>query len=360
MSIRFGLIGCGYISRSHLDALVRCKRAELAAVSDIQTIRMEEAVHYYHSQLGAERQVKHYGNYEEMLGDSEIDTIIIATISSLHYDICKKALLADKHVILEKPMALSVGEADHLIQLSKQQNKKLMICHQLRFRPLMQKMKDIIAEGKIGKPYLGVASIRINRTPDYYKTAAWRGSWETDGGMLVNQGIHLVDLLQWFLGDAKTVYGELSCQREEKETEDVALGIIHFHNQAKGIIEANIVTKPNNLGYSLAIFGDKGTISVEGSSLNKISRWFIESEETDFNEVNTLLKDNNEEVYMYDNFIDALSDHNKNILVDGIEGKKALEIIFGIYQSSLSQSPVKLPIKSFATVEMKNKEGRRK
>lgn len=128
---------------------------------------------------------------------------------------------------------------------------------------------------------MGVASIRINRSLDYYKSASWRGSWETDGGMLINQGIHLVDLLQWFLGDAKSVYGEISSHTDVKETEDVAVGIIQFQNQAKGMVEANIVTQPNNLGYSLSIFGEKGTISVDGRSLNKISRWYIEGEDAD-------------------------------------------------------------------------------
>lgn len=358
MSIRFGLIGCGYISKSHLDALAKCKQAELSAVSDIQRVRMEEAVHYYQSQIDKKKEIKFYDHYEGILGDSEVDVIIIATISGLHYEMCKQALLAGKHVILEKPMALSIKDSDHLIHLSKQQGKKLMVCHQLRFKPFMQKMKAVIAEGKIGKPYLGVASIRINRSKDYYKAAAWRGSWETDGGMLINQGIHLVDLLQWFLGDAETVYGEINCQSIEKETEDVALGIIHFRNQAKGMVEANIVTQPNNLGYSLTIFGEKGTISVEGSSLNKITRWFIEGEDSNNQDLENLLKDNNEEVYMYENFMNAVVDQEKKLLIDGVEGKKALEIIFGIYQSSITKNPIQLPIQSFSTAEMKKKEGK--
>lgn len=356
MNIRFGLVGCGFISKNHLHALSKCKQAQLSAVSDIEKVRMDEAVKYYQSEVNSLEYVQCYEDYEEMLKSPEIDAIIIATISGFHYEMCKKALLAGKHVILEKPMALSIEDADNLIKIAKQQNRNLMICHQLRFRPIMKKIKSVITDGKIGKPILGVASIRINRSLDYYKSASWRGSWETDGGMLINQGIHLVDLLQWFLGDAKSVYGEISSHTDVKETEDVAVGIIQFQNQAKGMVEANIVTQPNNLGYSLSIFGEKGTISVDGRSLNKISRWYIEGEDSDPAVLSSLLEDTYEEVYMYENFIESINDQEKSLLIDGAEGKKALEIIFGIYESSRINQTVFLPLESFSTAEMARKE----
>ncbi|MGV3463832.1 MAG: Gfo/Idh/MocA family protein [Heyndrickxia sp.] len=355
---RFGLIGCGFISRNHLHALAKCEHAQLTAVSDIQRVRMDEAVNFYHLEKGIHNQVKYFENYTEMLEDPQIDAVVIATISGFHFEMCKNALLAGKHVILEKPMALSIADSDQLIKLADEQNKKLMICHQLRFRPLMQRIKSVIDEGKLGKPLLGVASIRINRSLDYYRSAPWRGSWETDGGMLINQGIHLIDLLQWFMGDVKTVYGEISSYTDVKETEDVALGLIHFQNHAKGIVEANIVTQPNNLGYSLSIFGEKGTISVDGRSLNEISRWFIQGENTDMNDLSDLIKDTDEQIYMYQNFIEAIHYPNKQLLLDGNEGKKALEIIFGIYQSSLNGEKISFPIKSFATENMKSEEGK--
>ncbi len=354
--IHFGLIGCGFISKNHLLAIAKCEQAELIAVSDIQRARMEEAVNIYHRESGEPKEVKYFEDYTDLLMNPQIDAVVIATLSGFHFDMCKNALLAGKHVILEKPMALSLEESNQLIELAEEQNRKLMICHQLRFRPLMQRIKSVISEGKIGKPYLGVASIRINRSLDYYKAAAWRGNWETDGGMLINQGIHLVDLLQWFLGDVETVYGEISSNSDIKETEDVALGIIHFQNQAKGLIEANIVTQPNNLGYSLSIFGEKGTISIEGRSLNKISRWYIEGEETNLSDISRIIEDTNEQVYMYKNFMEAINEPDKQLLLDGVEGKKALEIIFGIYQSSLTKNTVHLPIKTFSTVNMKRKE----
>jgi UDP-N-acetyl-2-amino-2-deoxyglucuronate dehydrogenase len=359
MVVRFGLIGCGYISRKHLKAIACCEGAVLAAVSDLNEDRMEEAKYYYQADLGQGDSIKSYENYKEMLEDEQLDAVVISTFSGLHAEMAKAALQSGKHVVLEKPMALSIEESNELIRLAQDQQKELMVCHQLRFRPIMQKIKSIIDEGKLGKLFLGISSIRINRSPDYYSSASWRGKWESDGGMLINQGIHFVDLLQWFLGDVETVYGETVLQSSVlKETEDVAIGVIRFRNQAKGIVEANIVTKPTNLGYSLSIFGEKGTISIEGPSLNNISRWFIDGEETNMEELNQLLNDENEQIYMYENFIEAVNSQDKHVLIDGKEGKKALEIIFALYQSDLSKQVLHLPLESFSTSDMNRKEGK--
>lgn len=358
MDVRFGLIGCGFISRKHIEALAVCKGAQLTVISDLHEVRIGEAKNYYRTLSNRTHSIQGYKNYQEMLSNPEIDAVIIASFSGLHAEMAKAALLSKKHVILEKPMALSIEESNELIALAQQQQKELMICHQLRFRPIMQKIKRIIEDGKIGKPMLGVSSIRINRSPDYYSSASWRGKWASDGGMLINQGIHVVDLLQWFLGDVKTVYGEIGHNSALKETEDLAVGIISFNNGAKGIVEANIVTQPNNLGYSLSIFGEKGTISIEGSSLNKISRWFIDGEQTNMEELDHLLSDDKEEVYMYENFIEAVNAQNKHVLIDGMEGKKALEIIFALYQSELSKQVIHFPLTSFATADMNRKEGK--
>lgn len=357
MVVRFGLIGCGYISRKHLHALAECNGVELVAVCDLNEVRVEEAKKYYKINSGRTHSIKSYQNYQDIIEDPQLDAVIIASYSGLHFEMAKAALLSNKHVVLEKPMALSIEDADELINLSKKQKKELMVCHQLRYRPVMQEIKNIIEEGKIGRPILGVSSIRINRSPEYYTSGSWRGKWESDGGMLINQGIHIVDLLQWFIGDVKAVYGEIGYQSLLKETEDVAIGVLDFHNNAKGIIEANIVTKPNNIGYSLSIFGEKGTISIEGPNINQVSRWFIEGEKTNVYELNNLLNDSKEQIYMYENFIEAVNSPDKHVLIDGNEGKKALEIIFAIYQSVLSKQAVPLPLTSFSTSDMIRKDG---
>lgn len=354
MTVRFGLIGCGYISKKHLFTLSGCPEAELAAISDVTEERMAEAADYYQSLRGLKPEVARYREYTDMLADPSIDAVIVAAVSGLHAEMAKRSILAEKHVILEKPMTLSLEKADELIRLAKEKKRKLMVCHQMRHRPIMKKIKETIEEGKLGKLYLGTAALRLNRSPAYYAEASWRGNWEKDGGMLINQGIHLIDLLQWFLGDVTSAYGDILTASPGKETEDVAAGILTFANQAKGVIEANIITQPNNLGSSLSIFGENGSISLEGPSLNRISRWYIAGEETDREEAEKLIDLRGEQEAMYDNFIRSICADDP-LLVDGSEGKKALETIFGIYQSALTKEVVHLPLPSFQTADMRKK-----
>ncbi|MFO6498258.1 MULTISPECIES: Gfo/Idh/MocA family protein [Bacillus] len=354
MKLHFGLIGCGYMSRKHLRALNLCDGAELSAVSDVQNERMAEAAEYYAAMGSTKRNIARYEQYHDLLADENVEAVIIAAVSGLHAEMAKKSLLAGKHVVLEKPMTLSLKDADDIIELAERKSLKLMVCHQMRHRPIMRKIKDTIEQGKLGKPYLGAVSLRLNRSPAYYEAAAWRGSWEKDGGMLVNQGIHLIDLLQWFLGDVKSVYGDMLTVSPAKETEDVALGVLTFGKQAKGVIEANIVTQPNNLGSSLSIFAENGAISLEGPSLNKINRWFIAGKEKDRKEAEKLIDQEGEQTAMYQNFISAVQS-DEPLLIDGYEGKKALQTIFGIYQSALSKRVVELPLPSFQTADMNKK-----
>jgi predicted dehydrogenase len=357
LTVKFGIIGCGYISKRHIEAIAQCTDAKLLAISDLQKDRMTEAIAYYKMISDDNQTIYQYENYTDMLKNSDVDGVVICTISSQHAEMAKYSLTAGKHVILEKPMTLTLKDADEIIQLAKANNRKMMVCHQMRFRPIMQKIKNIIDDGKLGKLYLGVASIRLNRSPEYYADANWRGDWSKDGGMLINQGIHVIDLLQWFLGDVEKVYGDLSTFSKTKETEDVALGVLSFTNQAKGVIEANVITQPKNLGYHLSIFGEKGCISLEGPSLNQLSRWYIANEDTALNQLNVLLEDQNEQVYMYENFIQSILNPEKNLLINGEQGKKALETIFALYQSYLTQKPQELPLKSFSTVNLKTKGG---
>ncbi|QQZ08192.1 Gfo/Idh/MocA family protein [Heyndrickxia vini] len=357
MTIQFGIIGCGYISKRHIESLAACKDAKLVAVSDLQKDRMKEAALQYTNLSNEHHHIHFYDNYTKMIESDEVDTVIICTISGLHAEIAKIALIAGKHVILEKPMTLSLKDAEELNKLAKANRCKIAICHQMRFKPIMKEIKQIIDDGKIGKPYLGIVSIRLNRSPEYYAAAPWRGDWENDGGMLVNQGIHLIDLMQWFLGDVEKVYGDISSFSKTKETEDIALGVLTFSNKAKGLIEANVITQPKNLGYQLSIFGEKGCISLEGPSLNQLSRWYIVGEDTDYNHLEELLKDTNEQVYMYENFIHSVQYEDEKLLIDGYEGKKALETIFAIYQSYLTKKVIDLPLKNFSTANMKTEGG---
>ncbi|MGP1907712.1 Gfo/Idh/MocA family protein [Metabacillus sp. JX24] len=352
MTVSFGLIGCGFISKRHVKAIAGCSGASLAAVSDLKEDRMTEAIADYKQAAGQDKEVTAYTDYTEMLLNEDIDVIVITVISSLHAKMAMEALNANKHVILEKPMALSIKEADSIIDLSQKKQKQVMVCHQLRFLPLLSKMKEVIDAGQIGTPYYAIASIRINRSKEYYESAPWRGTWKHDGGMLLNQGIHLIDLMQWFLGNAKSVTGEILHKNLSKETEDAAIGIVTFDNGAKGVIEANVISQPSNIGYALSVFGEKGTLSVEGPSLSRVSRWHAEGSELDIQELEAFSKSFDEQLAMYKNLIESLNDPDAEPLISGSEGKKALEIIFGLYESALNEKPVHLPMNDFSTLSM--------
>lgn len=313
---------------------------------------MEETASFYQENIVGSASLKQYGDYQDLIHDPEIDIIIITVISSLHAKIAKQALQESKHVIVEKPLALSIQDADEIIKLSRLKQKKVLVCHQLRYRPIFLKLKKLLEKGTLGKPYMGTVSARINRSQEYYESAAWRGSWEHDGGMLINQGIHLVDLLVWLLGDIDTVYGEVARNNQLKEIEDVATGIIHFNNKAKGMIEVNTITKPATQGYCLSLYFEKGTIILGGAGFDKLEHCFIEGEDQIVRELKETSKQKDEHFLMYQNFLESVL-NNTLLVVDASEGKRALEVIFGLYRSNNNKLPVKLPLLNFSTIEMK-------
>ncbi|TGB01138.1 Gfo/Idh/MocA family protein [Halobacillus salinus] len=351
--IKVGIIGCGYISRKHIDTICQLETVDLLAVSDVQPKRMEEIIDCYRDKIKRTCTVKKYPDYRDLILDSEVDMIIISVISGLHADIAKEALIEGKHIIIEKPLALSIREADEIIQLSETSKSKVLVCHQLRYRPLISKIKEILDSGDLGVPLMGSVSARINRSADYYNAARWRGSWKEDGGMLVNQGIHIIDILVWLLGDIETVYGEISKRQSsvEKETEDIAAGIIHFSNQAKGVIDVNTITQPRNQGYSISLFCEKGSIIIGGSSLERLEHCYIEDNEDLVNDLYDLCDTRDEHLRMYQNFTDAIL-KDTPLIMDAVEGKKALETIFSLYESSVRKRPIHLPLLNFSTTDM--------
>lgn len=349
--MRIGLIGCGFISQKHINTLVRFENIHLQAVSDICQEKMEATISHYQEKKSEPQSISAYQNYEHLLLDPRINVVIIATISGLHAEIAKQALRHNKHVIVEKPLALSLENARDIVNLAKKHNRHVLVCHQLRYRPLLQKLKQLIQDGVLGTPYLGVVSLRLNRGVEYYTTAAWKGTWLQDGGMLINQGIHLVDLITWIFGDMRTIYGDITKNIDNKETEDIALGMITFKNNARGLIEANTVTKPKNIGYSLSIFAEKGSICIGGPSLNSVEHCYVENCPKLINELNQLTNYDDEHYRMYQDFSNAILKDKKPIM-SATEGSRALEAIFALYQSHQNKSPVHLPLIDFSTCHM--------
>lgn len=351
--IRFGLIGCGRIAERHIETMGKVPQVTLVAVSDVAEERMQAAQRHYQQVRKESEPLRRYTNYHDLLHDPQIDAVAITSSSGLHASMCKAALLAGKHVMLEKPMALSLTEAEEIVNLAEQHNRTLLVCHQLRYRPIVQKMKQLIDQKALGTLHLGVVTLRMHRSPQYYEAAPWRGLWSESGGMLLNQGIHMIDLLQWFMGDVQQVYGTISRGPLPKETEDIALGILSFTNQAKGVIEANTLTCFSNLETGIAIFGERGTIAIGGPSFNQVVRWAVEGQSFQAEQAAELLADTAEHQYMYEDFCAAVSSGKNRVLVNGQEGKRTLETIFALYQSAHSQRAVGKPSPTFTTAMLK-------
>ncbi|UTR15328.1 Gfo/Idh/MocA family oxidoreductase [Salipaludibacillus sp. LMS25] len=351
MSIAIGLIGCGAISRKHLKTIANVDSVQLRAVSDVDDDKMSEAVERYRTLTGDQTFITKLNDYKALIKREDVDAVVVALLSSMHATVAKEALKAGKHVMLEKPIALSLQDTDELINLQRLTNNVVLVCHQLRYRPVFQKIKWLMDEGVIGKPYYGTASLKIYRPKHYYSSAAWRGSWDKDGGMLVNQGIHLIDLLIWLLGDVHSVYGQIGRYLPFKETEDVASGVLQFENGARAVLDANSVTLPNNLGYELTLVCDKATISLKGA-LDQLERCFVESHPEIEKELNLLMNDTREHEYMYEDFVKSIKT-TKSVKMSCVEGKKAFEVIGGLYLSHLKNNVITFPIESFSTSDMK-------
>jgi predicted dehydrogenase len=347
--LNFAIIGCGRISGKHVEGIAKNRDdAVLKAVCDLLPERVEAAVKRYNDYMGQEMDVKRYSDYQKLLMDPEIQIVNIATESGYHARIAIDALQAGKHVIVEKPMA-----------------RKLCVSFQNRFNLAVRKLRSAYEEGRFGKLIHGVASIRWNRDENYYRQASWRGTWALDGGALMNQCTHNIDLLQWFLGEAQTVYAQADTFLRPIEGEDCAAIIIRFKNGAIGIVEGSVCVFPRNLEETLSIFGEKGTVCLGGIALNHIEVWKFGDGLDDEEQVMREYGENPDNVYgfghapLFADMIRAVREDRKPA-IDGEEGKKALEIILAAYKSVKTGLPVELPLEDFSTLDMVGVDKRRR
>lgn len=354
--LSFALIGCGSVAAKHVAAIAACPDAKLAAVCDVSPERMDRMAALWRSARGENEDISRFTDYRRLLADPSLDVAVIATISGLHAPIALEALKAGKHVVLEKPIALSLDDADEMIRLATGRGLHVQVCHQLRYRPLMRKIHALVTGGALGNILAASVKLRIYRPPSYYDTSGWRGTWEHDGGMLLNQGIHAVDLLQWFLGSPVRVYGEIFSRSSSKETEDAAAGILTFPGGARAMIEANSVTLLGNLEQSLFLLGDKGVISLGGTDWNRLERWYIEGRPHAEEEAKELLQVRGEErLRMYQALIRSCRGHGDAELIRLPEARNALEIVFALYLSACTGNVQHLPLAGFSTLQMKRK-----
>ncbi|MDD9271810.1 Gfo/Idh/MocA family protein [Paenibacillus sp. GCM10023248] len=338
--LKVALVGCGRISANHFEAIDKNPNLELVAVCDALQERVEEAAQKW--------DVASYTSYEEMLDKSEINIVTLCTPSGLH---SKQAVMAASrkiHVITEKPMAITLKDADMMIEASIKNDVKLFVVKQNRLNTTLQLVKRAVKKNRFGKIYMATVNVFWQRPQSYYDAASWRGTWELDGGAFMNQASHYVDMLEWLIGDVEKVYAITDTMGRDIEAEDTGSAVLRFQNGVIGNMNVTMLTYPKNLAGNLTILGEKGTVIVGGTSVNTIEKWeFDEPDEDDI-----LVHDASytpPSVYgfghqgYYENVTDVLM-NGAMAGTDGNEGRKSLEVILAIYQSARENREIKLPL----------------
>ena len=353
--MKYALIGCGRIAINHIKAVIK-NQLEFVAVCDIVPENMTALLQK--GGLEKDTSIRHYTDYRKMLEENEIELVGIATESGIHAEIALYCIDHGVNCIIEKPIAMSIRDAEEIIRRSEEKGVKVAACHQNRFNVAVQELRRALEAGRFGRLSHGSIHVRWNRDENYYTQAPWRGKWASDGGALMNQCIHGIDLLRWMLGDeVEEVYGQTRQQfHDYLEAEDVGMAVVKFRNGAVATIEGTTNVYPRNLEETLYIFGEKGTVKLGGKSTNNIDVWQF-ADETEADARNRGLQEQTSNVYgnghssLYADMIQAVQE-NRKPYVDAVAGRNALELVLAVYKSQKTGLPVKLPLTDFASTEM--------
>ena len=335
--MKYALIGCGRISPNHVVAAKNNGLDIVAMCDPITENAMDKIVKF---DLDTDN-VRVYLDYKDMLSIEKPELVAIATESGKHAKIAIDCINAGCNVIIEKPIALSLKDADEIIEAGIRNNVKVCACHQNRFNKSIKKIREAVDKNRFGKLLYGTAHIRWARNHEYYERASWRGTWEQDGGALMNQCIHDIDLLRWMMGgDIEEVMAMTDrLTHPYIEAEDLGIALVKFSNGSYGIIEGTTNVYPKNLEETLYIFGEKGTVKAGGEAVNIIEEWrfsdYLEEPEV----VKKECSENPPNVYgfghtkLYKNVIEAI-ENDRQPLVDAKAGRDALELVLAIYKAA--------------------------
>ncbi|MFR9310667.1 Gfo/Idh/MocA family protein [Hydrogeniiclostridium mannosilyticum] len=360
---RLMLIGCGRISKNHIAAAAANNElCELSALCDPVVENAEKQAERYRELTGSRPPV--FAGYREALDAVRPDVCVIATESGLHAEIARACIAQGRHVLVEKPVALSTADAEAMVREAEAKGVTLGVCHQNRFNPPVQELRRALDAGRFGRLVNGTARILWNRTMPYYEQAPWRGTWAQDGGTLMNQCIHGIDLLQWSLGgEPETVMAMTGNFLRDIEAEDFGAVLVRFKNGAIGIIEGTACVYPKNLEETLSVFGETGAAVIGGLAVNRVQTWnFAEAAPQD-ETVAALTGKDPSDVYgsghtaLYRDYLTAVQ-QGRDPLVTGREGMKAMKIILAAYQSQKTGLPVALDGLNFSTLDMDNRDVR--
>ncbi len=331
--LNFAIMGCGRISRRHCDLLSNneINGSKLTAVCDVNKDRAKAT--------GEKYVVPWYTDIHSLMSErKQIDVISVLTESGNHARNVIEVAPYGKHVIVEKPMALTLDDADAMIRACDENDVRLFVVKQNRFNVPVVKLRRALETRRFGKLVMGTVRVRWCRPQHYYDQDEWRGTWAMDGGVLTNQASHHVDLLEWMMGDVESVFAKSTTALADIETEDTAVVTLKFTNGALGVIEATTATRPKDLEGSLSILGENGSVVIGGFAVNEMQTWNFSEPISEDADVLSKYSVNPPNVYgfghkAYLNHVVDCVENDKKQLVDGLEGRRSLELIMAIYES---------------------------
>jgi UDP-N-acetyl-2-amino-2-deoxyglucuronate dehydrogenase len=330
--LKFALVGCGRIAKRHSELLggKLIAGAGLVAVCDV----LEEKS----AQIGRKFSVPHFTDMHAMMNTTDVDAVVVLTESGRHARHVIELASYRKHIVVEKPMALTLRDADAMIQACDRAGIRLFVVKQNRFNVPVVKLREALDAGRFGKLVMGTVRVRWCREQSYYDQDAWRGTWALDGGVLTNQASHHVDLLEWIMGDVDSVYAIASTQLVKIEAENTAVVALRFASGALGIIEATTAARPKDLEGSISVLGEGGSVEIGGFAVNELKVWAFVRPEPGDGTIMQKFSVNPPNVYgfghqaYYEHVVDCIL-HGAPQLVDGLQGRKSLELINAIYES---------------------------
>ena len=339
--LRFALIGCGNIARKHAHVLSQyMDEAEIGAFVDVDLRRAQE----YSDKYGAPA----FSSAKDMMRalDNRIDVFSVLTPSGAHCANVLDLVEYGRPLVVEKPLALRLEDADRMIEACDAHGVRLFVVHQNRYNPPIVKAREALEQGRFGKLVLGTVRLRWTRDQAYYDSEGWRGTWAHDGGVFMNQAVHHIDMLSWFMGNAETVRSMAATRLVKIEAEDTGVAVIRYNSGALGVLEATTATRPKDLEGSISILGEKGSVVIGGFFMNELITWnFQEKQPIDdvvFAQYGKNPPEFGHNLAEYLRGVVSALQTKKAALVDGLEGRKSLELISALYESIESDADVQI------------------
>jgi UDP-N-acetyl-2-amino-2-deoxyglucuronate dehydrogenase len=339
--IRIALIGCGRISANHFDAIEKHKsRVQLVDVCDTDTEALKQVI--------IRTNAKGHPSLTELLQSTTADLVVLATPSGLHPEQAILVAQSGRHVMTEKPMATRLSDGLRMVKACEDANVRLFVVKQNRLNATLQQLKKAIGQGRFGKIYSVAVNVFWTRPQEYYDSAEWRGTWEFDGGALMNQASHYIDLLDWLMGPVESVMTYTATLARDIEVEDSGVVALRWRSGALGTVNVSMLTYPRNMEGSITILGEMGTVRIGGVAVNEIQTWVFSDSRAEDTEIanasyqTTSVYGFGHSLY-YENVIKTLRGEAEPE-TDGREGLKTLELLIAMYLSARDGKRVALPL----------------